>query len=146
MKIHTATIEGHTVTRTSVNRTYAFAIIHKYNVADTRARNEASVRASWKMNLAYYQKKAAGGMYHYNNGCAPTRIAADEQAWAQAILDKGVEATVAERLDAFDAENRSMAADGIHAYGGANWASRRDLAEKARKGLDVIVEATVVTK
>lgn len=147
--IHTATIEGFTFKRTSVSRIYTHAIISVYDVAAQRKEVEAGVRYMWKVNLDYVTQMATGGIYvgTFNDGSTYTKvITAERQASAQAELAKGLDGAIAERLAKFDAEPRLMAADGVTAYSHASWTSRLDLALKARKGLDIVVAATVVSK
>lgn len=149
---HTVTVLGHTVTRTSQNRVYSHHVMGVQNVAAKRAECEKGARETFAMNFKYHTTLAAGGLYHFNNGCAPKEITAAEQTRAQAYLAAGVEGYVAERLADFDAVKRAFINDGTEYLTDAGWTSRLDLAQKlAAKTCKwceraIITESTIIGK
>lgn len=142
---HTASFQGHSWQRVSQNRIYSHMVVGVESIEAQRIRAAADARAEWKLNLSYHQTLAAGGLYHYSNGCQPREITAKEQADAQAYLADGIEGRVGKALERFDARMQDAwkTEDGLSTVYTAGWTSRLDLAEKlaARTPGGVIIAA-----
>lgn len=135
---HTAQHDGHTFKRTSQGRIYSHAIISKVNIASRRVKVEADSRYTYRMNLEYYQQRAKGADQFGRS------LSADDVAKAQAYVNDGEDAYVAQALAAYDAKKFDrMASDGLHYYTDAAWASRLDLAVKQAGPGDIILPAQV---
>lgn len=145
-KYYKATLPtGAVFTRTSV-RVYSHMVVAVYDAAEERLACERQHRGTWKLNLKYRQECATGA--HKSTPFQSERWTAEQnarevvetdkrnaaqKAHAQELLDKGVEAIVAEELAAYDERrltDKFASADRTEFYRDAGWCGRLDLAEK----------------
>lgn len=133
-----ATHDGHTFQRTSAHRVYTHAVLVMYDLADSRAHEQALARKRWQRDHAYCLAVTAGTDDSLNrwrheseqdHAKRVERVTRDARDWL-ANPAESEEAFVARCLQQFEDGIGHRSSDGLSYYRLPNWCGRLDLAEK----------------